>query len=170
MQALQLYLALAFVVHVGAGIFLTKKYKRFDITKAEKTKPIASVAISMLSRTKLILSGLAVLLFVVIHVWQMRTRTNQIAADPSGARDVWANQIQVLESRGTSVGYILGTGLLGWHLYSGWTKTMHKFGLTGQDRVFFFAPVERMGQLWSVLLSVGFIGCVIYGHHVANQV
>lgn len=160
-KVIELYLAAAFILHVVVGSYLTVKYKKLVPSKK------ASLMEYPLGQAKLALTGTVITAFVVLHVLQFRFNRPELAAD-GGHPDLYSTVLDVLRDPKMAALYIVGTCMVGVHLFSGWAKTMSKMDFSG-DQKKFLKPVIFIGQFAATVASAGFVAVTLKAHFAANQ-
>lgn len=126
----RLGLLLVFVVHIGTALLLAVENRRARPVRAAKNAHIQS---TVFART-MVLSGLVVLCFVILHVSQFALGFNGYAhlLDAEGRHDVAAMIIKSFQNPFLSGIYFLALLLLGMHLSHGIQSVFQTFGLNGR--------------------------------------
>lgn len=163
LKAIESYLAAAFAAHAVAGGMLTWR-KRKVLFKGGLT-----------AMNRLALSSLVVLGFVVVHLIQFRfgawytyvldhSISLEVYTLEAGTkmRDIYQLQLEVFTSPLTAHGYCAACGVLGAHLYWGWSKACFKMELAPV----LVKPAERLGHAIIALVTLGFVACPLYTYWV----
>ena len=159
-KAIEIYLALAFVLHAAVGSYLTFKYKKLKPSKKE------SLAVYPLGQAKLALTGTAITVFVLVHLWQFRLdRPESVNGE---LPDEYSHVLSVMKDRKMAVLYCIGVLLLSAHLWSGWAKTTSKMDFSGADKAL-LKPVIAMGQMVVAAITVGYLAVIYKSHQIANE-
>jgi len=153
-KAFEIYLLLAAAAHVLSGLFLTRKYKNLKGI----TKPSLSVA----KRAFLILSGLVILVFIVVHVQHFRLAT--LPTDAQGRTDYYRAQLSTLSSPYMAAYYVMSVVVVTTHLYMGWPKTMLKMKADTKDSSAITELFTQAGRSLLLPLAGGFIACVVFSN------
>ena len=170
LKFIEAYLALAFVFHGFSGCYKTYKKKR-NIVKAPFTQG------------RLLISSLIVTFFVVIHLKSFKFGTYYTYTAKGGLsiplkgsvekgtemRDIYRLALEVFNCPIKTWIYIVSISVLGFHLYSGWEKTIRsnyiKMGLNKND----IQAAIVFGHAVTVLLTVGFLSSPIYVHYFLSK-
>ncbi len=117
-----------------------------------------------LSSSTMIVSGLAVLAFVIIHVKQFKFGSYYQAIDNEAVRDLYRTEIEVFQNPLWVLVYVVGTILVGLHLRHGIASGFQSIG--------FDHPLyTRRLTTWSVILAIiiggglGIIPILLYFTH-----
>lgn len=153
-KAFEIYLLLAAVAHVVSGLFLTRKYKNLKGI----TKPSLSVA----KRAFLILTGLVILVFIVVHVQHFRLAT--LPTDAQGRTDYYRAQLSTLSSPFMAAYYVMSVLVIIGHLFMGWPKTMLKMKADTKDSSAITELFTQAGRSLLLPLAGGFIACVVFSN------
>lgn len=149
-KMMEYYLALAFIFHIIMGTYLTYRHKKYAGTKST----------SCVCNAKLILSGIVVAGFVVLHLIHFRFATKPIGKD--GITDFYQLELNTFAGwEGTRNAVIYGISVLalGIHLWYAWPKTVRKFELKGSNAIF-IEPLQDLGQTLVLPLCIGFTVCI----------
>jgi hypothetical protein len=165
------YLLVAAVLHIGAALYRAYTTK---VLKGVTTNPL-----SVFKRLYLLLSGLAVLAFVLVHLNHFRFRedlhtrfaltaaagsSSSSSSDSSSSIDFYAVAGEVFSDRLNVVGYLVGVVLMGVHLHYGWGKAVHKMQLDAEHGTAqFLQPVRVLGSVLALAVTAGFAACVLRG-------
>jgi hypothetical protein len=147
------------------------------LTKA--FKGVTQNPVSVFKRLYLLLSGLVILGFVVVHLQHFRFHAaldvdnnnsdsnNKYAlagAGASGDVDFHALMLDTFEEGGRAVvvGYLVSVAVLGVHLYLGWNKAVYKMDLDAQHGTAqFLHPVRKLGYALAIAVTAGFAATVL---------
>ena len=141
----RIVLAVALLLHVGMVIRLQRRNRAARPIGYEH-RPVRVVS-SFAARTMLV-SGVLILVFVVIHVLQFTTGTIQVT--PVIPEQVYANLYNAFSVWFIALFYVVAMGLLGFHLYHGVWSLFQTLGLDNPDR-------NRMLRLSAAVAAVGLI-------------
>ena len=156
-KGFEVYLLLTFLFHVLSGVWLSYRYKKLALPKGNA--PLKT----FWSQARLILTGLAISAFVVVHLQHFRFAPAVVSAT-TGIRDMHKEVIDVLSKRSVVAFYILSTLLLGVHMFYGWEKAVLKFSELSANYKPFVGPVRSLGQSAIVLISIGFCSVALYAY------
>ncbi len=143
--ATRLVLFVALLLHVGMVISLQRR-NRAARPIDYRHRPVRVVS-SFAARTMLV-SGVLILVFVVIHVLQFTTGTIQIT--PVVPYDVYANLYNAFAVWFIALFYVVAMVLLGFHLYHGVWSLFQTLGVDNPDR-------NRMLRLSAAIAAVGLV-------------
>lgn len=144
----EVFLYTAFAAHVILAVAFTLEglAARGHGYRKVQSKRVGRGGLDLLSHRMMVVSGLILLSFLLVHVWQLRIRHNEIT-------DLYAEVLGILRHPVWSVLYLVGSLLTGWHLYRGFQSAFRSLG--------FFHPrytpwINRLGVALSVVLGLGF--------------
>lgn len=144
-------LAIAFPLHIGCVIWLAldnKKARGGQGYKVVGTKQKRSFAEVLASKTTLY-GGLVLLVFVVIHVLQFRIGHDVF--DPK--HPLREALIETLKKPGWALLYIVGSLVVGWHLFHGIQAAFRSLGAWHSK----YTPIiVKTGLVLSIILALGF--------------
>ena len=146
---LQAGLALLLLAHAGLGLVVTLMNWRARPIGYGMYRPAR--AETVLSRT-MIFSGLAVLVFLLFHVWAM-------ALAPDRSASTFARVQAALGVPGTAAFYLFGFAALGLHLGHGLFSAILSLGVFHSRHD---AWMRLAGRLLAIILSVGFAGVALW--------
>ncbi|ODR27663.1 succinate dehydrogenase [Mycolicibacterium porcinum] len=120
------------IAHVGCAVLLTR---RAHVARGRFRRRGLGLR-SFTARTMLV-SGLALLLFIVFHILDLTVGTQPFASasftgTTETASHAYANLIASFSRPGVAVFYLLAMALLGAHLAHGLWTTVNDLGVTGQ--------------------------------------
>lgn len=148
----ELGLLAMFLLHIGLvfSLILDNRRARGGAYAVRASKRNGG-ATTWASRTMAI-SGISLIAFLIIHVLQIRGITrDHHAAYENGVGDVVINTLQ---SPVNAVIYIVGSVLVGWHLFHGIQSAARSFGVNHRK----WTPlVEKIGLTLAVAITVGFV-------------
>ena len=107
-------------------------------------------ALAVLASKMTVIGGLLLMGFVAAHVWHFRLRHEEIEA---AGGDLKADIVQQLSNPIWGVLYIVGSLLVGWHLFHGFQAAFRSLGVWHPR----YTPLlTRLGAGLSLVLAVGF--------------
>jgi len=151
--AIRLFLFISFVIHVWYGIKLKLEnwaarpisYRNADTVKA-----------TLASRT-MIWTGLIILTFLVYHLlhYTIRVTNPEFATltDALGRPDVYGMVILGFSNTAVSIVYIIGVGLLSYHLTHGVASMFQSLGLNSEK---WQERLDKIAWVVTVLLFLGY--------------
>ncbi len=108
-----------------------------------------SGASSLASKT-MALSGVTLIVFLVVHVAQLRLRIGGPSEEEMG---IGLYVIDTLSHPGVAALYIAGALLAGWHVFHGFQSAFRSIGV-GHPK--YMGPLMRLGMALGVVIGVGF--------------
>ena len=143
--ATRIVLTVALLLHVGMVIALQRR-NRAARPIGYDHRPVRAVS-SVAARTMLV-SGVGILVFVIIHLLQFTTGTIQLT--PIVPEQVYANLYNAFTVWFVALFYVVAMGLLGFHLYHGVWSLFQTLGVDNPDR-------NRMLRLSAAIAAVGVV-------------
>jgi succinate dehydrogenase / fumarate reductase cytochrome b subunit len=156
---IEIGLALVFLIHI---------YKTIRMSVASrKARPAAYVvkryagppSRKSLASSTMIISGLWLLVFLVIHVRAFRFGLHYTT--PEGVRDLYAVEMEILRSPLTVAFYVLTMGLVGAHLWHGFSSAFQSLGI---DDARWTPHLLALGRTTAVVIAGGFIVITLWVH------
>jgi succinate dehydrogenase / fumarate reductase cytochrome b subunit len=142
-------LLIAFPLHIAAVLSLAignRRARGAQGYKVSGTKQKRGLAAVLASKTTLV-GGLVLMAFVAAHVWHFRLRHEEIGYDVRG------EIISELSNPMWGIFYIIGSLLVGWHLFHGFQAAFRSLGAWHPR----YTPIiTRVGAGLSILLALGF--------------
>jgi succinate dehydrogenase / fumarate reductase cytochrome b subunit len=145
----ELGLLLLFVAHVGLGMRTALQNRE---ARPERYKDLAPKGQRTWSSMTMIASGAFVLVFVVVHVLDFRLADFDLLGHP----DPQALPRMVVERLASPVGaliYLVGVGVLGFHVWHGFQSLVQTLGLRHARYV---GLVRGIGIALAVVIGLGF--------------
>lgn len=146
-QVMQYVLALGFILHIGMGIRLTMQNNKARPEKYAFNKPSAN---STFSSRSMIITGLLVLAFLVLHIKDLfipvHWPVNPLLTDYDMVLAVFANPLYVAI-------YVVAFILLAIHLHHGFQSAFQSIGFNHHK----YTPILKgLGAFYCILIGVGF--------------
>ena len=164
------------VIEVGLLlVFLLHVYKTVTMFLGnQQTRPVAyarkksrgAPSRKSVSSTTMIVSGLWLLLFVVIHVKTFKYGPDY-PSDVDGVRDLYRVVAENFHSPLSVAFYVVSMLLVGSHLWHGASSTFQSLGL---EHPRWTPRILALGKMFAVLIGGGFIIITLYVHLFAAQV
>jgi succinate dehydrogenase / fumarate reductase cytochrome b subunit len=145
-------LLIVFLIHLFKAIRMTflnqsarpARYAKKEWAGGESQKSIAS--------SSMIVTGLAILIFVPIHVWTFKYGPFYDLGD--GVRDLYRLEAENFSSPIAVTFYVVMMVIVGLHLWHGVPSSFQSLGLNGPR----FTPlIRKVGKVSAVLIAGGFI-------------
>jgi succinate dehydrogenase / fumarate reductase cytochrome b subunit len=147
-----LYAAFAFHVLLAVAFTVNGRKARGHGYKVMRSKRPGSGNFDLLSHRLMIVTGLIVLGFLIVHVWQLRL-THQEGID------LHAKVVGILRNPAWGILYFIGSILTGWHIYRGFQSAFRSMGFHHPR----YTPwMSRLGILLAVVLGLGFAAMPIW--------
>jgi succinate dehydrogenase / fumarate reductase cytochrome b subunit len=145
-------LLLVFLVHIYKTIrmwFANRAARPVGYTK----KALAGhTSRKSVASTTMILSGLLIVIFVVIHVKQFKFGTFYLVDGSEAVRDLYRTEIEVFQQPIWVAFYVIGTLLVGLHLRHGIASAFQSLGL---DHPTYTQRIVTWGIVGAVIIGVG---------------
>lgn len=150
-------LLIVFLIHLFKAVRMTfqnqsarpVRYTGKGWAGGESQKSIAS--------SSMILTGLAILIFVPIHVWTFKYGAFYDLGD--GVRDLYRLEVENFSSPIAVTFYVVMMVLVGLHLWHGVPSSFQSLGLNGPR----FTPfIRKVGKVSAVLIAGGFIAITLW--------
>ncbi|MEI6232796.1 MAG: succinate dehydrogenase cytochrome b subunit [Planctomycetota bacterium] len=143
-------LLLIFIAHLVMAFKLTRENSAARV-KANEVRETAGQ--STLSSRTMIVTGVIILAFVIMHVWQFKF------GDKSQAGGLWGLVvIKTFQDPMFCAIYVVAMLALGFHLAHGIGSAFQSLGLFSQRRM----TVRRIGQAMGWILALGFMALPLY--------
>lgn len=155
-QIVQYVLALGFILHIGWGIALTIQNKKARTSKYAYNKPSAN---SALSSRSMIITGMLVLMFLVLHIKDffvpVHWPENPLLTDYDLVVALFANPVYVAI-------YVVAFILMATHLHHGFQSAFQSIGINHPK----YTPILKgLGLFFCLLVGVGFTAIALL-HYV----
>ena len=149
---IEIGLLLIFLIHLVKAIRMTFQNQAARPAKYAKKEMAGGASQKSLASSSMILTGLAILVFVPIHVWQFKFRTHYELS--GGVIDLYRTEVENFSSPLTVTLYIAMMVLVGLHLWHGVPSSFQSVGLSGPR----FTPlIRKIGKVSAVIIAGGFI-------------
>ena len=145
-------LLIVFLIHLFKAVRMTfenqsarpAKYAKKEWAGGESQKSVAS--------SSMVLTGLAILIFVPIHVWTFKYGPFYDLGN--GVRDLYRLEAENFSSPIAVTFYVVMMVIVGLHLWHGVPSSFQSLGLNGPR----FTPlIRKVGKVSAVLIAGGFI-------------
>jgi succinate dehydrogenase / fumarate reductase cytochrome b subunit len=145
-------LAVVFLIHLAKAIRMTFQNQSARPAKYAKTERAGGASQKSLASSTMILTGLAILIFVPIHVKTFKYGTFYDLGD--GMRDLYRMEMENFSSPLAVGFYLVMMAVVGLHLWHGVASSFQSVGLNGPR----FTPLIRaIGRASAVFIAGGFI-------------
>ena len=143
------------------GIFLLHVYKTVTNWFAnraarpvpyEKKSPAGHTSRKSIASTTMIVSGLVMLIFVVVHVKQFKYGAYYQAAGVEAVRDLYRTEVEVFQQPLWVAFYVICTLIVGLHLRHGIASSFQSLGL---DHPLYTRRLTTWGIVFAILIGGG---------------
>ena len=156
-------LVVVFLIHLFKAIGMTARNQRARPAKYAKKEWAGGASRKSLASSSMILTGVALLVFVPIHVWMFKYGTHYDYGN--GVRDLYRTEVENFSSP-LAVGlYILAMILVGLHLWHGVGSSFQSLGVNGPR---FTPAIQTIGKVSAVVIAGGFIVITLWVFLVAR--
>ena len=145
-------LVAVFLIHLFKAIRMTVLNQQARPAKYAKKEWAGGASKKSIASSSMILTGLALIVFVPIHVWTFKYGPYYDLGN--GVRDLYRLEAETFSSP-LAVGlYILMMVLVGLHLWHGVGSSFQSLGLSGPR----FSPfIQKVGKVSAIVIAGGFI-------------
>ncbi len=161
---IELGLVAIFVIHLYKAIAMTMKNQSARPVKYAKKAWAGGASQKSVGSATMILTGLALLIFVPLHVLAFKYGAFYDYGD--GVRDLYRLEMENFSSPLTVGFYIIVMVLVGLHLWHGVASSFQSLGIEGSR----FTPfVRKLGKVSAVAIAGGFIVIALWAFLVAGR-
>jgi len=154
---IEIGLAAVIVIHLYKAIAMTMKNQSARPVKYAKKAWAGGASQKSIGSSTMILTGLALLIFIPIHVLTFKYGTHYDFGD--GVRDLYRLEMENFSSPLTVGFYLITMVLVGLHLWHGVASSFQSLGLEGPR----FTPFVRiLGKVSAVAIAGGFIAITLW--------
>jgi succinate dehydrogenase / fumarate reductase cytochrome b subunit len=156
---IELLLLLVFLIHIYKAVtmFLANQAAR-PVNYVQK-KSAGYTTRKSFASTTMIVSGLWLLVFIVIHAKTFREGWGHQYEWPAGGRDLYRQEMEVFRSPLVVAFYVLTMAVVGSHLWHGLGSSLQSLGLVHEK----WTPrVLVVGKVLAVLIAVAFMAIAIW--------
>ena len=161
---IEIGLLLIFLIHLVKAIRMTFQNETARPAKYMKKEWAGGASQKNIASSSMILTGLAILIFVPIHVWQFKYGTHYAYAD--GIRDLYRTEVENFSSPLAVTLYAVMMVLVGLHLWHGVGSSFQSLGLSGPR---FTPAIRTVGKVSAVIISGGFIIILLWVFFVGGR-
>jgi succinate dehydrogenase / fumarate reductase cytochrome b subunit len=151
-------LLVVFLIHIVKAVTMTVKNQAARPAKYAKKERAGGTSQKSLASSTMILTGLALLIFIPIHVWMFKYGP-EYQYGTSDMRDLYRLERENFSSP-LAVGlYVLAMVLVGMHLWHGVASSFQSLGIAGPR----FTPlIRKVGKISAVIIAGGFIVIAVW--------
>lgn len=151
-------LLVVFLIHLFKAIRMTLENRRARPMPYAKTTWAGGSSQKSLASATMILTGLAILIFVPIHVKTFKYGP-EYHYGQTGIRDLYRLELENFSSPLTVGLYIVAMILVGFHLWHGVWSSFQSLGVSGPR----FTPfIRTLGKVSAVVIAGGFIAITLW--------
>jgi succinate dehydrogenase / fumarate reductase cytochrome b subunit len=145
-------LLVVFLIHLFKAIRMTAQNQSARPAKYAKKEWAGGASQKSVASSTMILTGLAILIFVPIHVWTFKY--GAYYEFTAGVRDLFRTEVENFSSPLVVAFYVIMMVLVGLHLWHGVPSSFQSLGLNGAR----FTPlIRKIGKVSAVVIGGGFI-------------
>jgi succinate dehydrogenase / fumarate reductase cytochrome b subunit len=145
-------LVVVFLIHLFKAVRMTLQNQSARPAQYAKKERAGGASQKTLASTSMILTGLAILIFVPIHVWTFKYGAFYDLGD--GVRDLYRLEAENFSSPLAVTVYVVMMVLVGLHLWHGVPSSFQSLGFNGPR----FTPlIRKVGKVSAVVIAGGFI-------------
>ena len=165
LPVIEIALLLVFLAHVYKTVTMFWSNQHARPVRYAQKKNAGFTSRKTLASTTMIVSGLWLLLFIVIHVKAFRYGTEY--EWPDGGRDLYRLEIENLSNPLIVAFYVLSMVVVGSHLWHGASSAFQSLGL---DHPRWTPRIRATAKALAVGIAGGFITIAIWAYLVSAQV
>lgn len=150
-------LAAFFLVHIISGV---RTHRANKAARKRGYAVVANAGESTLASRTMIIGGVVLAAFVVVHLWQFRMQW-----DPNSGDSLWTLTITTLKNPLWAGFYVLAMVFLGMHLSHGFGSAFQTLGLFQPS---WRAKLRNFGRIFGWLVAVGFMSFPVWALLVAK--
>lgn len=145
-------LLVVFLIHLFKAVRMTFQNQSARPARYAKKELAGGASQKGVASSSMVVTGLAILIFVPIHVWTFKYGAFYDLGD--GVRDLYRLEVENFSSPIAVTLYVVMMVLVGLHLWHGVPSSFQSLGLSGPR----FTPlIRKIGKVSAVLIAGGFI-------------
>jgi succinate dehydrogenase / fumarate reductase cytochrome b subunit len=150
-------LLVVFLIHLFKAIRMTFDNERARPTKYARKGWAGGSSQKSLASSSMVLTGLAILIFVPIHVWSFKYGAHYDYG--GGMRDLYRLEMENFSSPLAVALYVVVMALVGLHVWHGVGSSFQSLGVSGPR----FTPfIRRLGKVSAIVIAGGFIFIAVW--------
>jgi succinate dehydrogenase / fumarate reductase cytochrome b subunit len=161
LRPIEVALLLVFLVHIYKTIRMFLANQQARPAKYEMKRPAGKPSRKSLASSTMIVSGLWLLAFLVIHVKAFHDGWGNEYPWSEGGRDLYRQELETLSNPFLAGFYILSMVIVGSHLWHGISSSLQSLGL---DHPVWTPRVLLAGKTIAVLIAGGFIVIAVWAY------
>jgi succinate dehydrogenase / fumarate reductase cytochrome b subunit len=151
-------LLLIVLIHIYKAIRMTMQNRAARPTPYAVKKLAGSPSQKSAASSTMILTGLALLVFIPIHV-RMFKYGAEYPYGATGMRDLYRLEVENFSTPGWVAFYVVAMIAVGFHLWHGVASSFQSMGLSGRR---FTPAVRKVGKTFAVLIAGAFIVIAVW--------
>jgi succinate dehydrogenase / fumarate reductase cytochrome b subunit len=161
---IEIALLLVFLVHIYKTVTMFVANRQARPTRYIQKKYAGSPSRKSLASSTMIVSGLWLLVFLIIHVKAFRFSPEY--EWPAGGRDLYRQEMENLSPPLMLWFYVLSMGVVGSHLWHGFSSAFQSLGV---DHPKLTPWLLTLGKLLAVGIAGGFVVIALWAHFVGAR-
>jgi succinate dehydrogenase / fumarate reductase cytochrome b subunit len=161
---IEIGLLLIFLLHVYRTVRMYLDNRAARPVAYVQKKMAGAPSRKTFASSTMILSGLWLLVFIIIHVKAFRYGTEY--PWPEGGRDLYRLEMENFSNPLMAAFYVLSMLVVGSHLWHGASSSFQSLGL---DHPTWTPVIRNAGKLLAVLIAFGFIVIALWAHFAGGQ-
>jgi len=151
-------LLVVFLIHLFKAIRMTLQNRAARPDSYAQKKMAGGRSQKSLASSTMILTGLALLIFIPIHV-KMFKYGPEYEYGTTAMRDLYRVEVQNFSSPGWVAFYVISMVFVGFHLWHGVASSFQSLGVSGPR---FTPAIRTIGKISAVIIAGGFIVIAIW--------
>jgi succinate dehydrogenase / fumarate reductase cytochrome b subunit len=161
---IEIGLVAVFVLHIYKTVKMYAANRRARPTSYVLRRPAGPPSRKNLASTTMILTGVWLLIFIVLHVRAFRYGAEYQTA--TGVRDLYRVEMENFSNPLTVAFYVVSMVIVGSHLWHGVSSASQSLGVEGAR----WSPwVRKAGKAMAVVIAGGFIVIALWAHFVGGR-
>jgi succinate dehydrogenase / fumarate reductase cytochrome b subunit len=160
---IEIGLAIVVLIHIFKTVTMYVDNRRARPVRYQRKKYAGPPSRKTFASSTMILSGIWLLVFIVIHVKTFKYGPEYEAAVGGGVRDLYRVEMETFASRAVVSVYVLTMLVVGSHLWHGVSSAAQSLGA---DPPQWTPRILLFGKLMAVLIAGGFIVIAVWAHFV----
>jgi succinate dehydrogenase / fumarate reductase, cytochrome b subunit len=161
---IEIGLLLIFLIHLFKAVRMTVENQRARPAKYVRKEWAGGTSQKNIASSSMVLTGLALLVFVPIHVWTFKYGIHYDYGE--GVRDLYRLEMENFSSPITVALYVAAMIVVGLHLWHGVGSSFQSLGLNGPR----FTPfIRKIGKVSAVVIAGGFIFIALWAFLVGGR-
>jgi succinate dehydrogenase / fumarate reductase cytochrome b subunit len=164
LPVIEIALLLVFLIHIYKTVAMYLANQQARPVKYQQKKPAGPPSRKSFASSTMIVSGLWLLVFIIIHVKAFRFSPEY--EWPAGGRDLYRQEMEILSNPLMAGFYVLSMLVVGSHLWHGVSSA---FQSVGADQPRWTPRIMAAGKVMAVLIAGGFIVIALWAHFLGAR-